>query len=64
MRLLGSERIANVVDRCGAEEGEVITHGLVTKSIGRAQGKVEMNNFESRKRSHPDAQPTSPSVIS
>ena len=50
MRLFGSERIANVMDRWGAEEGEVITHGLVTKSIGRAQGKVEMNNFEARKR--------------
>ncbi len=50
MRLFGSERIANVMDRWGAEEGEVITHGLVTKSIGRAQGKVETNNFEARKR--------------
>jgi preprotein translocase subunit SecA len=50
MRLSGSERIANVMDRWGAEEGEVITHGLVTKWIGRAQGKVETNNFEARKR--------------
>ncbi|MCH7530825.1 MAG: preprotein translocase subunit SecA [Gemmatimonadetes bacterium] len=50
MRLFGSERIANVMDRWGAEEGEVITHGLVTKSIERAQRKVEINNFEARKR--------------
>ncbi|MDA0310525.1 MAG: preprotein translocase subunit SecA, partial [Gemmatimonadetes bacterium] len=50
MRLFGSERIANVMDRWGAEEGEVITHGLVTKSIERAQKKVEGNNFEARKR--------------
>jgi preprotein translocase subunit SecA len=50
MRLFGSERIANVMDRWGAEEGEVITHGLVTKSIERAQKKVEGNNFEQRKR--------------
>ena len=50
MRLFGSERIANVMDRWGAEEGEVITHGLVTKSIERAQKKVEINNFEARKR--------------
>jgi preprotein translocase subunit SecA len=50
MRLFGSERIANVMDRFGAEEGEVITHGLVTRSIGNAQKRVEMNNFEARKR--------------
>jgi len=50
MRLFGSERIANVMDRWGAEEGEVITHGLVTKSIERAQKRVEGNNFEARKR--------------
>src|SRR5690606_26778573 len=50
MRLFGSERIANVMDRWGAEEGEVITHGLVTKSIERAQKRVENNNFEARKR--------------
>ena len=49
MRLFGSERIANVMDRFGAEEGEVITHGLVTKSIERAQKRVETNNFEARK---------------
>ncbi|HSR40792.1 MAG TPA: hypothetical protein VLL48_01440, partial [Longimicrobiales bacterium] len=50
MRLFGSERIANVMDKMGAEEGEVITHGLVTKSIERAQKRVEGNNFEQRKR--------------
>jgi preprotein translocase subunit SecA len=50
MRLFGSERIANVMDRWGAGEGEVITHGLVTKSSERAQKKVEGNNFEALKR--------------
>ncbi len=50
MRLFGSERIANVMEKWGAEEGEVITHGLVTKSIERAQKRVETNNFEARKR--------------
>ena len=50
MRLFGSERIASVMDRFGAEEGEVITHGLVTRSIERAQKRVEVNNFEARKR--------------
>ena len=50
MRLFGSERIASAMDKMGAEEGEVITHTLVTRSIERAQKRVEMNNFESRKR--------------
>jgi preprotein translocase subunit SecA len=50
MRLFGSERIAKVMDRLGAEEGEVITAGLVTKSIERAQKRVEMQNFEARKK--------------
>ncbi len=51
MRLFGGmERIANYMDRMGAEEGEVITHPLVTRSIGRAQKRVEGNNFEARKR--------------
>ena len=50
MRLFSSDRIASVMDRLGAEEGEVITHPLVTRSIERAQKKVEMNNFEIRKR--------------
>jgi preprotein translocase subunit SecA len=50
MRLFGSERIATAMEKMGAEEGEVITHGLVTRSIERAQKRVEMNNFEARKR--------------
>ena len=50
MRLFSSDRIASVMDRLGAEEGEVITHPLVTRSIGRAQKKVELNNFEIWKR--------------
>jgi preprotein translocase subunit SecA len=49
MRLFGSERIAAVMDRLGAEEGEVIEHPLVTRSISRAQRKVEARNFEIRK---------------
>jgi preprotein translocase subunit SecA len=50
MRLFGSDRIASVMDRMGAEEGEVITHALVTRQIGKAQQRVEMQNFEARKR--------------
>ena len=50
MRLFRSDRIASVMDRVGVEEGEVITHGLVTKSIERSQRKVEAYNFEIRKR--------------
>ena len=50
MRLFGSERIASAMEKWGAQEGEVITHGLVTKSIERAQRRVEGNNFEARKR--------------
>jgi preprotein translocase subunit SecA len=50
MRLFNSERIAGVMERMGAEEGEVITHALVTRSIERAQKRVEGNNFEARKR--------------
>ena len=49
MRLFGSERIASVMDRLGAEEGEVIEHSMVTRSIQRAQKKVEARNFEIRK---------------
>ncbi|MFH1070116.1 MAG: preprotein translocase subunit SecA [Candidatus Glassbacteria bacterium] len=49
MRLFGSDRIAGVMDRLGLEEGEVITHPLVSRSIGRAQKKVEANNFQIRK---------------
>jgi preprotein translocase subunit SecA len=50
MRLFGSDRIASVMEKMGAEEGEVITHGLVTRQIGKAQQRVEMQNFEARKR--------------
>ncbi len=49
MRLFGSERIAGVMDRLGVEEGEVITHPMITRSIERAQKRVEMRNFEIRK---------------
>jgi preprotein translocase subunit SecA len=50
MRLFGSGRIANLMDRMGLEEGEVIQHSMITKSIERAQRKVEENNFGIRKR--------------
>ena len=50
MRLFGSDRIAKVMDRMGLEEGEVIQHSMITKSIERAQKKVEENNFGVRKR--------------
>ncbi len=50
MRLFGSERIAKLMDRFGYKEGEVIQHSMVTKSIERAQKKVEENNFGIRKR--------------
>ena len=49
MRLFNSDRIAKVMDRMGVEEGEVITHSMVTKSIERAQKKVEGRNFGIRK---------------
>jgi preprotein translocase subunit SecA len=50
MRLFGSDRIAKMMDRFGIEEGEVIQHSMITKSIERAQRKVEENNFGIRKR--------------
>ena len=50
MRLFGSDRVAKVMDRMGLEEGEVIQHSMMTKSIERAQKKVEENNFGIRKR--------------
>ncbi|MFO7723704.1 MAG: SEC-C metal-binding domain-containing protein, partial [Bacteroidales bacterium] len=50
MRLFGSERIARVMDRIGIKEGEVIQHSMITKSIEKAQKKVEENNFGIRKR--------------
>lgn len=50
MRLFGSERIASIMDRFGYKEGEVIQHSMITRSIERAQKKVEENNFGIRKR--------------
>ena len=50
MRLFGSERIAKMMDRLGHKEGEVIQHSMISKSIERAQKKVEENNFGIRKR--------------
>ncbi|MDT8436073.1 MAG: preprotein translocase subunit SecA [Gemmatimonadota bacterium] len=50
MRLFGSDRVARVMDKLGAEEGEVIVHSWMTKSIERAQRRVELQNFEARKR--------------
>ncbi len=50
MRLFGSDRIARMMDRLGIKEGEVIQHSMITKSIERAQKKVEENNFGIRKR--------------
>ncbi len=49
MRLFGSERISGMMDRLGLKEGEVIQHSMITKSIERAQKKVEENNFGIRK---------------
>ncbi|NWJ51927.1 MAG: preprotein translocase subunit SecA [Bacteroidetes bacterium] len=50
MRMFGSARIAKVMDSLGLKEGEVIQHSMITKSIERAQKKVEENNFGIRKR--------------
>jgi preprotein translocase subunit SecA len=50
MRMFGSERIAKIMDRMGIKEGEVIQHSMISKSIERAQRKVEENNFGIRKR--------------
>jgi preprotein translocase subunit SecA len=50
MRLFGSDRISSVMQRMGIEEGEVIQHPLISKSVERAQKKVEENNFSIRKR--------------
>ena len=49
MRLFGSERIAGVMDRMGVQDGEVIQHAMISKSIERAQKRVEMHNFDIRK---------------
>jgi preprotein translocase subunit SecA len=50
MRMFGSERIAKIMDSLGIKEGEVIQHSMITRSIERAQKKVEENNFGIRKR--------------
>jgi preprotein translocase subunit SecA len=50
MRLFMNDRVAGAMEKWGVQEGEVITHGLVTRSIGQAQKRVEGNNFEARKR--------------
>ncbi|MBI9068755.1 MAG: SEC-C domain-containing protein, partial [Salinivirgaceae bacterium] len=50
MRLFGSDRIAGLMDKMGLKEGEVIQHSMISKSIERAQMKVEENNFGIRKR--------------
>ncbi len=49
MRLFGSDRIASVMDRLGVEEGEVITHAMISRAIERAQKRVEAQNFAIRK---------------
>src|SRR5690349_10061505 len=50
MRIFGSDRIAKLMDRMGAQEGDVLTHPLITRSIEQAQKRVELQNFQSRKR--------------
>ena len=50
MRIFGSERIAGIMDKLGLKDGEMIQHSMITKSIERAQKKVEENNFGIRKR--------------
>jgi preprotein translocase subunit SecA len=50
MRLFGSDRIASIMERLGLKDGEVIQHPMITRSVGRAQRKVEENNFGIRKR--------------
>ncbi len=50
MRLFGSEKLANVMDKMGHKEGDMIQHSMISKSIERAQKKVEENNFGIRKR--------------
>ncbi len=50
MRLFGSDRVTNIMSRLGMKEGEAIEHPMITKSVERAQKKVEENNFAIRKR--------------
>src|SRR5205814_8510370 len=46
MRLFGSERIAKIMDRMGAQEGDVLTHSFITRSIEQAQKRVELQHFQ------------------
>ena len=50
MRLFASEKIAGLMDKLGFKEGEVLEHNMLSKSVERAQKKVEENNFGIRKR--------------
>ena len=50
MRLFSSDRVTSVMSKIGFEEGEALTHPMITKSVERAQKKVEENNFAIRKR--------------
>lgn len=50
MRLFSSDKVTSVMSRIGFEEGEALTHPMITKSVERAQKKVEENNFAIRKR--------------
>ncbi len=50
MRLFGSERIASLMDRLGAQEGEVLTHSMITRSVEGAQKRIELQHFQARKR--------------
>ena len=50
MRLFASEKIAGLMDKLGFKEGEVLEHSMLSKSVERAQKKVEENNFGIRKR--------------
>ncbi|WP_129127684.1 preprotein translocase subunit SecA [Geomonas oryzae] len=49
LRIFGSDRVSMIMDKLGIEEGEAITHGLITRAIENAQKKVEAHNFEIRK---------------
>ena len=50
MRLFGSDRVSSVMERMGLKEGEVIQHPMISRTVERAQKKVEENNFSIRKR--------------
>ena len=50
MRLFGGDRVTSIMGKLGMEDGEAIEHPMITKSVGRAQKKVEENNFAIRKR--------------